>query len=249
MGALAMIHNMDCIEFIRGLEANSVDMLLTDPPYSSGGMVRGDRNAKTSTKYQSTGVVKKPEFYGDTRDQRSLERWVADWLREAWPKVKDGGMVAVFIDWRNLASVIDAVQVAGFVFRGVFSWNKPSARPMKGIFRNDTEFVVYATKGAVVQREVYAKGYLECMPQQMAQRIHMTEKPVELLEHLLTFVPEGGLVVDPFAGSGSTGEAAYRLGLRFEGCELSAEYCELANKRLEAVTAQGLLDLGRVCNG
>jgi site-specific DNA-methyltransferase (adenine-specific) len=240
-----MIHNCDCMEFMRGMEAESVDCVLTDPPYSSGGAFRGDRNGSTRNKYQSTSTSDvKPEFYGDNRDQRSLERWVAYWGSECWRIMKPGGFFMCFIDWQNLAAVIDALQMAGFVYRGVFSWNKTNARPQKGIFRNDTEFVVYGTKGPTIQMEKYAKGYYQCMPKQTRNRIHSTEKPVELLEHLLQFVPEGGLVFDPFAGSGSTGEACARLGLRFEGCELSEEYARLANERLEALERQPLLDVG-----
>ena len=73
------------------------------------------------------------------------------------------------------------------------------------------------------------------MPLTTKNRIHATEKPVALLEYLLQFVPQGGRVFDPFAGSGATGEACRNLGLEFEGCELSEEYARLANARLEAL--------------
>lgn len=237
-----MIHNVDCIDYLRQQPAGSFDCVLTDPPYSSGGLHRGDRMKKTSTKYQSSNAQDiKPEFFGDTRDQRSLEKWCTEWMRECWRVTKDGGFIFCFIDWRNLAVMIDAIQMAGYVYRGVFPWIKPNTRPQKGTFQQNTEFVVYGTRGAVIQQEKYARGFWQQMPLPTPKRIHATEKPVELLEYLLQFTPEGGRVFDPFAGSGSTGEACARLGLEFEGCELSEEYTAAANARLEAVNKQGQL--------
>lgn len=234
---MSAVKNMDSIRFLGGMDPDSVDCVLTDPPYSNGGLFRNQRNRSTSKKIQSTGTVDlKPDFFGDCRDQRSLEKWCSYWMGECWRVLRPGGMLMCFIDWRNLAAVIDAIQVAGFTYRGVFCWNKANARPQKGIFRNDTEFVVYGTKGDVIQQERYAKGYLECTPVPTKKRIHSTEKPVELLERLLCFVPDGGMVVDPFAGSGAVGEACHNLGIRFSGSELSEEYAALANSRLEGLS-------------
>lgn len=71
---------------------------------------------------------------------------------------------------------------------------------------------------------------------------HPTVKPTDLMRYLCRLItPPGGLVLDPFCGSGSTGKAAMLEGLRFIGIELSAEYCELAQLRIEAATKQGLL--------
>jgi site-specific DNA-methyltransferase (adenine-specific) len=71
---------------------------------------------------------------------------------------------------------------------------------------------------------------------------HPTIKPVDLMRYLVRLItPPGGIVLDPFCGSGSTGKGAMLEGLRFIGVELSAEYCELAQRRIEAVTKQGLL--------
>lgn len=65
---------------------------------------------------------------------------------------------------------------------------------------------------------------------------HPTIKPLKLMEYLIRLItPHGGTVLDPFMGSGSTGVAAYRLGFKFIGCEMSEEYVAIAEKRIEAV--------------
>lgn len=75
-----------------------------------------------------------------------------------------------------------------------------------------------------------------------ARNFHSTVKPVDLMRYLVRLITQpGGLVLDPFCGSGSTGKAAMLEGLRFVGIELNADYCELAQRRIEAVTKQGLL--------
>lgn len=74
------------------------------------------------------------------------------------------------------------------------------------------------------------------------QNNHPTVKPTDLMRYLCRLItPPGGLVLDPFCGSGSTGKAAMLEGLQFIGIELSADYCQLAQRRIEAATKQGLL--------
>lgn len=71
---------------------------------------------------------------------------------------------------------------------------------------------------------------------------HPTVKPTELMRYFCRLItPPGGLVLDPFCGSGSTGKAAMLEGFRFIGIELNEDYCQLAQRRIEAVTKQGLL--------
>ena len=69
---------------------------------------------------------------------------------------------------------------------------------------------------------------------------HPTVKPLKLMEYLITLVmpPKDGILLDPFAGSGTTILAAHRLGIKAIGIEKSAEYCEIARKRLKNVTIQ-----------
>ena len=74
------------------------------------------------------------------------------------------------------------------------------------------------------------------------QRFHQTEKPVELLEQLLAICPSGGTVLDAFMGSGSTGVAAVKTGRSFIGMELSDQYFQIAEKRIQEAEDEILND-------
>ena len=76
----------------RGPRApHCVDAVITDPPYSSGGLMLSARQADPAVKYQNTGTVKTyPPIFGDNRDQRSFIMWATLWLAECWRVARDG---------------------------------------------------------------------------------------------------------------------------------------------------------------
>lgn len=188
----------DCLAMLKEVEPGSVDLILCDPPYSSGGTHAGDRKASTTAKYTDNdfnGAARLPAFSGDNMDQRSFTafmRWVCSELRQ---KTREGGILEMFVDWRNLPAMTDAVQMAGWVWRGVVVWDKGISRNQPGRFRNDCEFVVWCSNGDLPIDWKAAKG-TKAMPGVYhvpivapKQRFHQTEKPVELLESLLAICP------------------------------------------------------------
>jgi site-specific DNA-methyltransferase (adenine-specific) len=160
-------------------------------------------------------------------------------------RMREGGMLCVFTDWRQIAVTIDAVQVAGFVFRGIVPWWKPSARPVPDRFTSACEYIVWGTKGAREMKQTpsarYPEGFFRFAPP--VDRIHITEKPVELYRHLFNVVQDGGHILDPFVGSGASAVAAEveGRGLNYHGCELSPEIYANALRRLQGVQAQPFL--------
>jgi hypothetical protein len=74
--------------------------------------------------------------------------------------------------------------------------------------------------------------------------VHTTQKPVAVMEKIVAVAPAGGLVLDPFMGSGTTGVACIRTGRRFVGIEKDPVYFEVAKKRIAAELSQGVLDFG-----
>ena len=216
----------------------SVDAVITDPPYSSGGFSRDDKSRDTDAKYSlSTALGRFPSFGGDSRDQRSYFSWCALWIAECVRVLKPGGYFLAFTDWRQLPVMSDAVQAGGVFWRGIVAWDKGrgARAPHKGYFKHQCEYVVWGTKGAAVQ--LTHDGPFDGCQQvtvRQADKFHLTGKPTALMRELARPVVPGGLILDPFAGSGSTGVGALLMGRRFIGVEREAAYVAIARERLAA---------------
>jgi site-specific DNA-methyltransferase (adenine-specific) len=235
----------DCLGLLRLIPNESIDAVITDPPYSSGAQSSAGRVLQPpSKKYGlSDAKNKRPEFHGDNRDQRSFFLWCALWLGECLRVTKPGSPLVVFTDWRQLPMVTDAVQVAGWVWRGVAVWDKTEgSRPQMGRFRAQCEYMVWGTNGPSVRAQDEAVGVLPgCFRHfsHKADRFHLTGKPTPLMESVVKICRPGGLVLDPFAGSGTTLVAAMATGRRAIGVELSKEYAEIASDRCRSQPVAG----------
>lgn len=209
--------------------------IVADPPYSSGGTHGRDRARSTTAKYVQTGQKTiSPPFEGDARDQRSWTRWSEFWLREAYRITRPGGVAAVFTDWRQLPSLTDAFQMAGWIWRGVAVWDKTEGtRPVLGRPRAQAEYIVWGSRGAMPLSGPTLPGVFRLKPTSDGSD-HQTAKPVPVMRWLLGMV-RSGPVLDPFAGGGATGVACHALGIPFLGFELTRFWSEYANARLEAL--------------
>jgi site-specific DNA-methyltransferase (adenine-specific) len=115
---LNQLHQVDALHLVSNLPDDSLDMLLTDPPYSSGGLHVGARTKTTSKKYLvSTSQSLYQDFISDNMDQRSWQFWCHAWLSQARRALKPGGIVVCCIDWRQLPALTDVVQAAGFTLQ------------------------------------------------------------------------------------------------------------------------------------
>ncbi|HUS27584.1 MAG TPA: site-specific DNA-methyltransferase [Kofleriaceae bacterium] len=245
----------DSLRWLATRDPDSVDGFVMDPPYSSGGQFRGDRTASVVDKYQQSGHAQGdyPEFYGDTRDGRGMLAWLSLVFADAWRVTKPSGVIVTFSDWRMLPTMTDAVQAGGWVWRGIVPWYKPNARRQLGRFTGACEFAIWGSKGPMpVERDVGAlpgffrdanvspelrepPAYIQSNSVPGDDRQHVTEKPESVMRELVKLVTPGGLVCDPFTGSGTTGVAALLEGRRFVGCELSPEYFRVACDRFRAL--------------
>lgn len=231
------LHRGNCLDVLPTLPG-SYDALITDPPYCSGGRTAAERQKPPSTKYvqRGTHAAHNVDFEGDTMDARSWTHWCAHWLALSRVLVKPGGYAMVFTDWRQLPALTDAIQMAGWQWRGIIAWDKgPGARgPHKGYFRHQCEYLVWASNGPL-PAATHGGPWPGCykVPVIHQAKLHMTGKPVDLMRDLVSVVPPHGHVLDPFMGSASTGVAALEAGRSFTGIEVTEHYFNVSTNRLQ----------------
>ena len=234
MGAIRLYQG-DALRVMRRMETGAYDAIITDPPYAAGVSLSA-KGARSAAKYCNEKRANPlPDFDGDGMDQRTWTLFMADVLREGRRLCKPGAVCALFIDWRMLPSLTDAMQRAGWIWRGVAVWDKLTSRPQKGRFRQQAEFVAWGSAGRLpIDRPVpvlpgvfrHANVFAE------GEKLHQVQKPVELMREVLGICVPGGRVLDPFAGSGSTLLAAAQLGLAADGIESSPIIARSAAERL-----------------
>ncbi len=234
------ILHSDTLQLIRAFQPESFDALITDPPYASGGWKPNEKNQTPSQKYSSMAREDAlPDFDGDNLDQRSWTHWMAEWLSDARKACKPGAPICLFIDWRQYPSITDALQWAGWIWRGAAVWDKVTSRPQKGRFRQQGEFIVWGSNGPMpLSRPV------GCLPgvfryTNPQNRIHVTEKPLQLMRDIVKICEPGGRILDPFAGAGTTILAAAKEGYEAVGIEKSDVYYKLGGDRVRFALAAG----------
>jgi site-specific DNA-methyltransferase (adenine-specific) len=237
----ATLYNADALAVLPQLAG--LDALLTDPPYSSGGQFRSDRVLDTRKKYvqSDSSSQQLPDFSGDNRDQRAFVYWASLWSAAALRACRPGAVGMFFTDWRQLPASTDYMQSGGWVWRGIVPWCKPDARPQLGRFTAQCEYVIWGTAGTMPLDPTAETipGFYECSAPR--NRVHVTQKPLALMRELLRIVEPGGVVLDPFMGSGTTGVAALQTGRGFVGIELDPAHFDNACERINDAHRQGAL--------
>lgn len=239
------LYHGECLNVMHDLQTNSFDAVIADPPYSSGGLYMYQKKLSPRDKYIQYGTKREYiTFTGDNRDNHSWNFWTTVWITETVRLLKDAGYFFMFTDWRMLPTAADAVQAGGVNWRGIIVWDKTrfSRAPHKGYFRHQCEYVVWGTKGnlpvpAVGENDGPFDGCYSIW-QNPKDKLHMTSKPVSLIENLLAPLKQGSNVLDPFSGSGTVFCACINKGMKCTAIEFSEEYCDITKKRINDIFSQ-----------
>lgn len=223
MGDVRLIHG-DCLDVLRTLDAGSVDAVITDPPYgiSYQSARRTDRNKW------------KPKIANDSLP-------FVWWLHAAAGLLAPGGALLCFCRWDVSEAFRQAIGWAGLKVRGQIVWDRigHGAGDTAGSPAPCHDLVWYATKGRRVFHGKRPTSVVRSMRVGGATLLHPNEKPVGLMASLVdAYAAPGGLVLDPFMGSGTTGVACVRTGRRFVGIEIDAGYYEIARRRVDEERAR-----------
>ena len=222
-----MLHLGDCLDVMQGIPDGSVDMVMTDPPYGMNFQSNRAKNGPRHKKIEGDSVV-------DTR-----------WLSDAFRLLKSGGGLISFCDWNTSHKWREEIECAGFIIKSQVIWDRMhhGMGDLKGAFAPQHDVIWYATKG----RRIFVNGRpMSVMrhkrPSPADDHGHPTCKPVMLMENLITATDDGsgGVIIDPFLGSGTTGVAAANTGRRFIGIERDPEYFAAASARIRTAQADAI---------
>jgi site-specific DNA-methyltransferase (adenine-specific) len=223
-----IIHG-DCLESTATLPDSSIDIILTDPPFSSGTRKEGSKGVRKSM----LRGTEDDEWFGT--DSLTVVGFTYLMRQNAleWRRVlKRGGHAFVFIDWRMAPHLAAAIESADLRHKGVITWDK-TYFGMGDCFRNQHEFILHFTKGMGRKARRHDVGNVLSFPP-VRDGDHPNEKPVPLLRELLSVVASpGDQVLDPFMGSAATGVAAALLNLSCTGIDNDATFVDVARTRLE----------------
>lgn len=221
----------DCLDVLRTIPAGSVDAVVTDPPYCSGG-----RNQATTRGTISKGSRDDDSWLpSDNMGTDSYLWFMREIGRECIRVATDGSQAFVFTDWRIYTTLVTAWESVGWSLKSVVVWDKARGGAMGSFWRNNHEWV-----GVFVRGKPRPIAHGSCFNTWTGTKPqggeHPTEKPVDLVRYLLDATSSteqgGGVTLDPFCGSGTTGVACMQTGRRFIGVEIDEGYAAIARRRI-----------------
>ena len=222
------VYIKDCLDVLKNIPDNSIDLIVTDPPYlttsrgnsgNSGGMLQKDINKKGKVFTYNNINCKEyaPEFY------RVL---------------KDGSHCYVMTNHINLIDMLNTFTNVGFHFIKSLIWDKGN-KIMGQYYMSQYEYILFFRKGKGKKINNCGTSDILSIPNKKTKdkggkNIHDTEKPIDLMEvFVVNSSQENELVLDPFMGVGSTGLACIKNNRNFIGIEIDENYFNIAKSRLE----------------
>ena len=243
-----MIMHGDCIENLKTIPNNSIDLIFADPPYNM--QTEGELLRTDGTKFN--GVSDSWDKFSSLEE---YDNFTKKWLIECKRVLKDDGAIWVIGSFQNIFRLGYIMQDLGFWILNDVIWSKPNAVPNFGgtRFQNSHETLLWCSKskkskyhfnyktmkvfnGGKQMKSIWDIGICigkERLKDKYGNKVHSTQKPEALLYNvILSSTEKNDIVLDPFFGTGTTGVIAKRLGRRYIGIERNEEYILAAEKRL-----------------
>lgn len=216
------IYNEDCLKTLNRMNDNSIDCVITDPPYSG-----------LMSKSRSGGRFDQSEHHieFDDMSERAFLLFIKPIFRELYRVMKLGSHLYCFTDWKQLRNMADCLELASLKIVNIICWDKGHFGTGAG-YRSQSEYLLVFSKGLPNVFNLRNVGnVIKCS--RVKNSIHPHQKPTELLKILVeNSTQKGDLIYDPFSGSGSTLFTSKNLERNFIGSELSKEYAEVFNYKI-----------------
>lgn len=216
----------------------SPDILLTDPPYCSGGFQEAGRAAGSIGSIQ---VKKGQRFEGGIANDKLSSRGYQAMMKRVF-ELWGASSLYVFTDWRMWVQLYDLCESSGYGVRNMIVWDKGTPGMGMG-WRTQHELLAFATRVTVKFDNHKAVGNV-LQSKRTGNKLHPTQKPVDILETVLGVHEGADIVGDPFAGSGSTLIACASRSRAFRGMELMPHFCDVIRRRWTRWAREHQADVG-----
>ena len=219
------LYNGDCMEVMKTIPDNSIDLIITDPPYRT---ISGGNKSKWKSGYPNSVLS---ENNGKIFKHNDINH--IDWLTESYRVLKDGSHIYIMTNLLNLFTLQQLSEQVGFKLHNLLIWEKNNANANRWYMKN-CEYILFMRKGEAKTINNPSSKTVHKFNNIIGNKNHPTEKPIDLMELYITnSSDENNLILDPFIGSGSTGVAAVNLNRNFIGIELDEIYFNIAKSRIE----------------
>ena len=212
----------DCRDYLPKLKDESIDCIITDPPYS--GLV----NKSKANGGRFTKDINHIEF--DDMSERAFLLFMKPIFREMYRIAKMGSHLYCFTDWKQLRNMMDTLELTGWKVVNVVCWDKGHFGTGAG-YRSQTEYILVFSKG--LSKTFNLKNVGNVIKAKRQNKLHPHQKPSELIDIFVrNSTQEGDVVLDPFIGCGTTAVVSKALGREYIGYELSENYVKIAENQL-----------------
>ncbi len=212
----------DCLEVMKTIEDNSVDCIITDPPYKviSGGQTK-TANAFYKGKWKNNGKI----FKHNEVDFNE------NFMGEMFRIMKEQSHIYFFTNFLNLNKFLTLFEKSDFYIHNLLVWEKKPV--VNRWYLKNAEYVIFAKKGKA--KSINNKGSKTVHKFDVPKnKTHPTQKPIDLIEYYIkNSTNENDTILDMFMGSGTTAIACKNTNRNFIGCEIDEEFYKVAVARVD----------------
>ena len=259
---LNTLYNNDCLKVLEDtskINPNSIQLIFADPPYNlSGNGLKLVGNKTGGDYYMVNEDWDKMEFV-------EYKNFTHNWIALCKKVLKPNGSIFIACSYHNIGECTMGLKENGFEIKNIITWYKTNAMPnlTRRVLTHTTEFIIWAVKGKgwifnyEVLKELNPERKKDGSKKQMRdvwsmplvqgkerlkekgtnKALHPTQKPEELLKRIiLGFSNEGDIILDPFAGSGTTPYIAKKYKRKYIAIEKEKKYFEAMKNRVEGVS-------------
>lgn len=233
----------DCLKIMRQLPENSIDLIVTSPPYNLKNSTGNGMNVNTRTgKWAGAALQNGYSHYDDCMPHENYVKWQNDCLKEMFRLIKDEG--AIFYNHKRrvqngLLQDRDDI-LKGLPVRQIIIWKRAGGINFNPGYFLPTHEVIYLIPKPKFRLKPKANAYGDVWEfTQEMKNGHPAPFPVALIDRIISST-NAETVLDPFMGSGTTAIAALMNRRKYIGIELSPEYCDMAEKRIAAYQQERL---------